>query len=106
MGAKYRTYLYRWWKGTLTLGIVYRPPPMRLTGDSDADWAGDVNTRRSTTGYIVMLNNGAIAWKSQRQATVALSTMEAEYMALTEAMKELIWIKNLLAELGHSSKSD
>ena len=93
----------RYLKGTLTLGITYRPPPMRLTGYSDADWAGDVNTRRSTTGYVVMLNNGAVAWKSQRQATVALSTMESEYMALTEATKELKWLRTLLAELGYSN---
>lgn len=84
------------------LGITYRPPPMRLQGYSDADWAGDMDTRRSTTGYVVMLNNGAVAWKSRRQPTVALSTMESEYMALTEATKELKWIKTLLAELGYS----
>jgi len=52
-----------------------------------------------------MLNNGAIAWKSRRQPTVALSTMESEYMALTEATKELKWIRTLLAELGHSNES-
>ena len=62
---------------------------MKLNAFSDADWAGDVNTRRSTTGYVVMLNNGAIAWRSKRQVTVALSTTEAEYMALAEATKEL-----------------
>jgi hypothetical protein len=66
-----------------------------------------MDTRRSTTGYIVMLNNGAIAWKSRRQPTVALSTMESEYMALTDATKELKWIRSLLAELGYSNgKSD
>ena len=52
---------------------------------------------------VVMLNNGAIAWKSRRQPTVALSTMESEYMALTEATKELKWIRTLLAELGYSN---
>jgi len=93
----------RYLQGTSTYGITYRPPPLRLQGYSDADWAGDTDTRRSTTGYIVMLNNGAIAWKSRRQPTVALSTMESEYMALTEATKELKWIRTLLAELGHSN---
>jgi len=93
----------RYLRGKSSLGITYRPPPLRLTGYSDADWAGDVNTRRSTTGYVVMLNNGAIAWRSQRQPTVALSTMEAEYMALTEATKELKWIRTLLAELGYTN---
>ena len=91
----------RYLKGTLRLGITYRPPPMRLTGYSDANWAGDIDNRRSTTGYVVMINNGAVAWRSQLQPTVALSTMEAEYMALTEATKELIWIRNLLAALGY-----
>ena len=76
---------------------------MQLTGYSDADWAGDVNTRRSTTGYVIMLNNCVVAWKSQRQPTVALSTMEAEYMALTEATKELQWMRTLLVELGYSN---
>ena len=50
-----------------------------------------------------MLNNGAIAWKSRRQPTVALSTMESEYMALTDATKELKWVRTLLAELGYSN---
>ena len=96
----------RYLKGTTTLGITYCPPPMRLTGYSDANWAGDIDTRRSTTGYVVMINNGAVAWRSQLQPTVALSTMEAEYMALTEATKELIWIRKLLAELGYFNNTD
>jgi hypothetical protein len=96
----------RYLQGTPTLGITYRPPPLRLQGYSDADWAGDMDTRRSTTGYIVMLNNGAIAWKSRRQPTVALSTMESEYMALTEATKELKWIRTLLAELGYANNNN
>ena len=48
-----------------------------------------------------MLNNGAIAWKSRRQPNVALSTMESEYMGLTDATKELKWVRTLLAELGY-----
>ena len=52
-----------------------------------------------------MLNNGAIAWKSRRQPTVTLSTMESEYVALTEATKELKWIRTLLSELGYSNDS-
>jgi len=94
-------------QGISTLGITYRPPLLRLQAYSDANWAEDMDTRRSTTGYVVMLNNGAIAWKSHRQSTVALSTMESEYMALTDAMKELKWVRTLLSELGYSNgKSD
>ena len=82
------------------LGITYSPPATRPVSYSDADWAGDINTRQSTTGYVVMLNHGAIAWRSRRQVTVALSTMEAEYMAITEAAKELKSMRQFLAELG------
>ena len=93
----------RYLQGTSTLGIIYPLPPRRLQGYSDGDWAGNIYTRRSTTSYIVMLNKGAIAWKSRRQSKVALSTMEieSEYMALTEAAKELKWIRTLLAELSY-----
>ena len=93
----------RYLKGTLRLGIRYGHPPTPPIGFSDADWAGNIDTRRSTTGYVIMLNNEAVAWRSQRQPTVALSTMEAEYMALTEATKELLWMRRLLTELGYGS---
>jgi hypothetical protein len=95
--------ILRYFKGTLNLGIRYGHPATPLIGFSDADWAGNLDTRRSTTGYVVMLNNGAVAWRSQRQPTVALSTMEAEYMALTEATKELVWMRGFLKELGYES---
>src|SRR5579862_9268240 len=65
-------------KGTLNLGIRYGHLATPLVEFSDADWAGNLDTRRSTTGYVVMLNNGTVAWRSQRQPSVALSTMEAE----------------------------
>ena len=90
----------RYLKGTSKLGIMYSPPATHLVGYSDADWAGDINTRWSTTGYVVMLNHDAIVWRSRRQVTVVLSTMEAEYMAITEAAKELKWMCQFLAELG------
>ena len=60
----------RYLKGTAPLSITYGKPPMKLSAFSDADWAGDVNTRKSTTEYVVMLNNGAIAWRSKRQVAV------------------------------------
>src|SRR5579862_7287268 len=93
-------------KGTLNLSIRYRHPVTSLVGFSDADWAGNLDTRRSTTAYVVMLNNGAVVWRSQRQPSVALSTIEAEYMALMEATKELIWMRGFLKELGYGSDND
>ena len=91
--------------GTAMLGITYCPPPLRLQGCSNANWASDMDTRRSTTGYVVILNNRAIIWKSRRQPTVMLSMMESEYMALTEVTKELKWIRTLLSELEYSNDS-
>jgi hypothetical protein len=68
-------------------------------GYTDADWAGDAATRRSTSGYIFNLGSGAISWSSKRQPTVALSSCEAEYVGETQAAKEAIWLRRLLKEL-------
>lgn len=70
-----------------------------LVGYSDADWAGDLDTRRSTTGYAFTLGSGSITWASKRQATVAQSTTEAEYMAVSSAAREAMWLRQLLADL-------
>ena len=71
----------------------------KLEGFSDADWAGDHADRRSTSGYVFQLANGAIAWASRKQSSVALSTWEAEYMALSVATQEVIWLCRLLEEM-------
>ena len=74
---------------------------------SDADWAGDLDTRKSTGGYICLLARSAVSWSSKRQQTVTLSSTEAEYMALTQATKEAIWVSRFLAELqGISQNSE
>jgi hypothetical protein len=70
-----------------------------LTGYCDADWAGDLDDRRSTSGYVFYIGNGVVSWSSKKQPTVALSTVEAEYMSSTHATKEAIWLKQLLAEI-------
>jgi hypothetical protein len=81
----------------LTLGGLNQ---VTLTGWVDADWAGCHDTRRSTTGYLFKINNSPIVWSSKRQQTVATSTVEAEYIAIAEAAKEALWLRNLLKELG------
>ena len=70
-----------------------------LTGYCDADYAGDLDSRRSTNGYVFLLNNGPIAWCSQRQKSVSTSTTEAEYVSASHATKECIWLRKLLSEL-------
>ena len=62
-----------------------------ITAYSDADWAGDLDDRKSTTGYIILINGNIINWNSKKQATVALSTAEAEYMAISATVQELKW---------------
>jgi hypothetical protein len=74
-----------------------------LIGYSDADWAGDIETRRSTSGHVFVLNGGCISWRSKKQRTVALSSTEAEYMALSEATQEAVWLKAFMRELGEDA---
>ncbi|KAG8472960.1 hypothetical protein CXB51_035039 [Gossypium anomalum] len=71
-----------------------------LIGYVDADFAGDLDRKRSLTGYVFTIGGCAISWKATLQTTVALSTTEAEYMAITEACKEAIWLKGLFSELN------
>ena len=71
-----------------------------LEGWVDADHAGCTVTRKSTTGYVFKLCDSTIQWQSRRQATVAQSTMDAEYIAAAEAAREAIWLRSLLSELG------
>lgn len=86
-------------KGTADLGLRYGGGGA-LKGYCDADFAGDVNTRRSTTGYAFLLHGAAIAWMSKVQPTVAISTTEAEYIAAAAAAREALWLRTLVGELG------
>jgi len=86
--------------GTVERGIIYGPSESELEGYCDADYAGDIDTRRSTTGYIIILNGGIITWSSRLQATVAVSTAQAEYMAAPQAVKEALWLCKLIANIG------
>lgn len=74
--------------------------PLGIVGYSDADWAGDRNDRKLTSGFVFLMNNGPISWCSKKQTSVALSSTEAEYMAMTLAAKEATWLRLLLTELG------
>jgi hypothetical protein len=92
--------ILKYLKKTDDLGLVFKNSnDCTLHGYSDSDWASDLDTRRSTTGYFVTLNRNPISWCSKRQNTIALSTAEAEYMGISETIKELIWIKKLLTDL-------
>jgi len=92
----------RYLRGTTRLGVLYRGNEA-LQGYVDADWAGDIDGRRSTTGFIFTLNGGTNSWASKRQSTVATSTAEAEYVAAAMATKEAKWLRKLLFALGGDS---
>ena len=70
-----------------------------LIGYSDSDWAGDLDDRKSVSGYMFKLCGAPISWRSKNQTSVALSTAEAEYVALFIATQEAVWLKQLLFEL-------
>ena len=67
---------------------------------TDADYAGDADSRKSTSGYLMTYAGGAVSWQSRLQKCVSLSTTDAEYIAAVEAAKEVLWMKNFLQELG------
>lgn len=75
----------------------------KLEAYSDSDWAGDVNSRKSTTGFMISYAGGVISWTSRRQNCVSLSSMEAEYCALTEACQEIVWQRRLLEDMTENT---
>ncbi|KAI3435603.1 hypothetical protein D9Q98_001666 [Chlorella vulgaris] len=89
----------RYLSGTANYGISFGSASPGLAAYCDADYAGDIDTRRSTTAYVFILNGGAVSWSSRLQQTVAASTTEAEYMAAAAAIKESLWISKLLSDL-------
>jgi len=100
--------ILRYLKGTANFALEYNGGSSeKVKGYSDADWAGSLDDRRSTTGYVFTMNGAAVTWSSKKQPTVALSTTEAEYMAMTQAAKEAIWIRRFLAEvLGENEEAN
>ena len=101
-------WILKYLKGTADVGLVYgrdQGKHVDVKGFVDADYAKDPDKGRSITGYVFMVHGCVVSWKATLQHVVALSTTEAEYMALTEAVKESIWLKGLLIELGINLRS-
>ncbi|KAG8478853.1 hypothetical protein CXB51_028662 [Gossypium anomalum] len=93
--------ILRYIKGTMDQGLFYTySQSSKLVGYSDSDYGGDLDDRKSTSGYLFHIGSAAFSWSSKKQQTVALSTCEAEYMAIATCMCQAIWLKNILGELS------
>ena len=96
-------------KGTIHLGLVFTTTANgnnespNLVGFSDSDWAGDPITRRSVSGYIFTHAGAAVSWRSHQQHSTALSSAEAELMAMTTAVQEAMWLRKVLRSMGYQT---
>jgi len=89
--------IFRYLKGTTNLGLLYRKSlnyNYKLIGFCDADYAGDRIERKSTSGNCHFLGENLISWASKRQATIAMSTAEAEYISAASCCTQLLWMKH------------
>ncbi|RVD84023.1 uncharacterized protein DFL_005791 [Arthrobotrys flagrans] len=92
----------RYLQKTKTMGLLLggnATTPLTLKGYSDADWAGDLDDRKSTGGHMFFLNESLIQWKSKKQTIVTDGTWHSEYIAASEAAKEALWLKRLLISM-------
>ena len=96
--------IMRYLKGTSDLGLIFKPQDKcDCAGFSDADWGGDLDDRKSTSGYVFQIGGGTVSWRSKKQTSVALSTAEAEYVALASTVQEALWLRHLLTDLNIES---
>ena len=93
-------HIFKYLRRTRDYMLVYQDESLVPTGYTDSDFQSDVESRKSTSGYVFTLGGGAISWRSVKQSSIADSTMEAEYIAASEAAKEAVWLKNFLLDLG------
>ncbi|KAH8271482.1 hypothetical protein KR026_004277, partial [Drosophila bipectinata] len=89
----------RYLKGTQNHGLFYKRSGQNLVGYADADWAANIDDRRSFTGFAFKFASAAISWESKKQRTVALSSTEAEYKALSDSSKETVHLRSFLSEV-------
>ena len=99
--------ILRYLRGTSDLGLCFSSdskPNQSLIAYADADYAGDLNDRKSRSGSVLIVNNGPVAWLSRKQLCTAGSTTESEYVAASLTSKEVVWTRRLLADFGYQQK--
>ena len=104
--------IFRYLKGSSTLGITYGNTSYvsvtdrnKLIAYSDSDWAGCPDSRRSISGYVIMLNCGPVQWKAKAQSIIAVSSTEADYIAASTVCNELVWMKRIMLFLAYSQNN-
>ncbi|XP_042446409.1 secreted RxLR effector protein 161-like [Zingiber officinale] len=97
--------ILRYIKGTINYGILYAfLDDFKLIGYYDCDWAGDIDSRKSTAGFIFYMENSSLTWNSKKQPIVTLSTCEVAYVAATSCICHAVWLRSLLKELNLSQE--
>ena len=94
--------ILRYLKGTISQGIWFNGKDLELRAYADADYAANPDTRKSTSGFVLTLSSGPVTWAARSQKSVAQSTTEAEYIALADCIKDVIWARQLLSDLGRA----
>jgi hypothetical protein len=95
----------RYLKGTVNYGIFYKKGEAEeLLAFTDSDYAGDIEDRKSTSGYVFLMNSGAVAWSSRKQPLVTLSTTEAEFVAAANCACQTIWMRRILEKIGYQQE--
>ncbi|XP_050895534.1 secreted RxLR effector protein 161-like [Lathyrus oleraceus] len=97
--------ILRYIQGTMSLGMFYsNSDKYKLVGYSDSDWCGDIDDRKSTSGYVFFMGNTAFTWLSKKQPIVTLSTCEAEYVAASWCVCHAIWLRRLMSKMELEQK--
>jgi hypothetical protein len=92
--------IFRYLQGTKNMGLCFGLSDLEIVGFTDADFAGDLDDRKSTSGYVFLFGGTAVSWLSKKQNCVAKSTMEAEYISCSSAVSNAVWIKRFIESLN------
>lgn len=99
--------ILRYLQGTSDFGLFYKKDGnSKMIGYTDSDYAGDIEDRKSTSGYTFILSSAAVAWSSQKQPIVTLSTTEAEFVAAAACSTQAVWMRRILDTLGYQGDED
>jgi hypothetical protein len=97
--------ILRYLKSSPGKGLMFsKHNHLEVSGYTDADWAGCINDRKSTSGYFTFVGGNLVTWRSKKQKVVARSSAEAEYRGMAQGVCELLWLRNLLRDLGFKPK--